>query len=103
MWDNECETKAQELLSGFVGDADSPPLEEQQEVATRLNRMLPYPGWRFKLVSSGDYWVVANKQLRCEVAYDAASYFLTRVDDYADIEEETDTLMEMITQLELGL
>ena len=101
MWDEECEDKARALMRGFVGDKGKPPLEEQQAVVNWLNQMLPYPGWRFKLVASGDYWayLVASDNTVAAIGggMPGDSKYTNNVSA-----DETDTLMEMMTALELN-
>ena len=99
MWSEECETKARELMQGFVNSKGKPPLEEQQEVANWLNQMLPYPGWRFEIRNSTkDFWIVANEEPEYISRYDTDGmcYGPSR---YAP----TATLMEMLTRLEMNL
>lgn len=98
-WDDECEAKARELMSGFVNDFGKPPREAQQAVANWLNQMMPYPDWRLEIFNSTkDYWVVNSKR------FDFIS--LRDTDDLyygSSRSEPASTLMEFLTQQELGL
>ena len=103
-WDNECEAKTWELLRGFTNDNDKPTLEEQQEVANWLNQILPYPGWRFRLASSGNYWVASNAAMGVISGGVVVGDMLVGGKyTHGMSAKSSDTLMEMITQLELGL
>ena len=97
MWDDGCETKARELLDDFVHGVCRPALVEQQALANWLNQRLPYPGWVFEVVSdAGGYWATLRGR-RGQVYYRNDGYIHTAVG------KKTDTLMEMMTALELGL
>ena len=97
-WDNECETKAWELMQGFANDKDKPPLEEQERAANWLNQMLPYPGWRFEVYRSRyTYWVLTDRRDGHIYLSEAAGY------TYGMSGVSADTLIELITKLEMGL
>ena len=105
-WDAECEAKAWELMGGFVNDEGKPTRWEQEKVANWLNQMLPYPGWRFRLSSSGNYWVVSSNTLTLGVIFGGATVGDAPVDGKytnSTINGLYDTIMEILTKLEMKL
>ena len=104
MWDANCEAKAWELMGGFVSSSDKPTLEVQQETANWLNQMMPYPGWRFKLAYNRTYWVVSSAAMGVISGGVVVGDMLVGGKyTHGMSAKSSDTLMEMITQLELGL
>lgn len=99
MWDDECEAKAWELMGGFVSSSDKPTLEVQQETANWLNQMMPYPGWRFKEAVTGRYWLVVNGTLGIIVGGVSEDNEYT----HTASQKKSYRLLELITQLEMGL
>lgn len=101
MWDNECEAKVRGLLYGRVDDTDKPPLDEQRQVADRLNLRLPYPGWMLR-VDGGERWwecaKVADDRVR---VIELANRYEAQAPDRETTKHST--LMEALTALELGL
>lgn len=100
MWDNECEARTWELMGGYVHDKGKPTLEEQEEVANWLNQMMPYPSWRFRLTYNRTYWVVSSTAM---VGAIAGGVLADNEYTHGSSDMKADTLIELITKLEMGL
>ena len=101
MWDNECEREARGLLYGQVDSFGKPSLDEQWQVANRLNPRLPYPGWRLSVQAGTRWWECVNdaddgvRVVELHGRYEAQSFDRDTT--------KHDTLVEAIAALELKL